>query len=127
MIRAEEIEWKRCRAAEPVIGEVRAALGQDAFRGWEQSLKSFLCDYFSAVPACNGKLGKSISPVKSGVRNGKGLKVRFPYPGCGKSGGLRLAVLCFCDVPQVKVAGAWKRSDNPDDDSFDEAFSHHDR
>ena len=125
MIRAEEIQWKRCSAAESVFDAVRVALGDEAFQGWELSLKNYLCSYFSAHDACNGRLGKSISPVRSGVPRGKGLKVRFAFPGCGKSGGLRLAVLAFCDVPEVKVAGAWKRREDPDDEDFDEAFANH--
>ncbi|MCB9872264.1 MAG: hypothetical protein H6837_20585 [Planctomycetes bacterium] len=60
--------------------------------------------------------------MRSGVPNAKGLKVRFGYPGCGKSGGLRLAVLAYCSDHLVKIAGAWIRREDPDDDDLDDAF-----
>jgi hypothetical protein len=52
---------------------------------------------------------------------GKCLKVRWGVPGCGKSGGLRLAVVVYCDQKRVKLAGAWNRSSDPSDSDFEEA------
>ncbi len=127
MIEPAEIAWKVCGMAQSGFSEVRSALGDVRFHQWQPSLKNYLCAYFSAQRTCQGKLGKSISPVRSGVPHGKGLKVRFAFPGCGKSGGLRLAVLAFCEGREVRVAGAWKRSDDPDDGDLEAAFAHHDK
>ncbi|MBZ0150274.1 MAG: hypothetical protein K8J09_01990 [Planctomycetes bacterium] len=117
-----DISWVICEAARATADTLRAELGDSRYQEVRIALKEFLCDYFSSVAACDNKLGKSISPVKCGMPGAKGLKVRFGYPGCGKSGGLRLAVLAFCQKRLVKIAGAWTRSVDPDDDDFDEAF-----
>ena len=122
-----EVEWVECAAARAELEEVRRQLGDDLFAEWRASLKTFLCDYFSCVPPCVGKQGKSISPVPAGVPRAKGLKVRFAYPGCGTRGGLRLAILAFCAEQLVKVAGAWRRKDDPDDGDFEGAFRDHGR
>jgi len=90
-------------------------------------LREFLCDYFSAHDSCIEKQGKSISPVKCGIPKAKGLKVRFGYPGCGKSGGLRLAVLAYCENKHVRIAGAWERKEDPGSDDLDRAFQQHDQ
>lgn len=49
---------------------------------------------------------------------GKILKVRWGLPGMGKSGGLRLAVVAYCESREVVIAGAFLRSDDPDDATF---------
>jgi len=90
-------------------------------------LKAFLCDYFTSKDACHVKQGTSISPVRCEVQQAKGLKVRFGFPGCGKSGGLRLAVLAFCETKQVKIAGAWLRREDPDAEDLHDAFRRHDQ
>lgn len=122
MVSVEEVTWETCVAARSELQVVESLLGADRYREWSTELKSFLCSYFSADRPCTQKQGKSISPVASGVREGKGLKVRFGFPGCGKSGGLRLAVLAFCERRVVKIAGAWRRKEDPEDEDFRKAF-----
>ena len=39
-----------------------------------------------------------------------------------KRGGLRLAVLVHCHDLTVRLCGAWRRQENPDGESFDDAF-----
>lgn len=104
-------------------GQAQSVLGDESYDALKASLKAFVSDYFSTVANCDAKQGKSISPVKSGVDGAKGLKVRFGFPGCGKSGGLRLAILAFCSERLVKIAGAWIRSDDPDDEDIGSAFA----
>lgn len=117
-----EISWVICEAARPTANALKGQLGDVRYEAVRLGLKEFLCGYFSAVAACDSKLGKTISPIKCSVSEAKGLKVRFGFPGCGKSGGLRLAVLAFCDQRLVKIAGAWIRREDPDDDDFADAF-----
>ena len=117
-----DITWIICDQARPTASALKAELGDERYEAVRVGLREFICGYFSAVGACDAKLGNSISPIKSDIRQGKGLKVRFGYPGCGKSGGLRLAVLAFCDQRMVKIAGAWIRREDPDDDDLTEAF-----
>jgi hypothetical protein len=52
-----------------------------------------------------------------------GLKVRWAIPGQRKSGGLRLAVVAYCDKKHVKLAGAWIRKTDPSDAEFAESTS----
>ncbi|MBK9386935.1 MAG: hypothetical protein IPN34_19140 [Planctomycetes bacterium] len=53
---------------------------------------------------------------------GKCLKVRWGLSGSGKSGGLRLAIVVYCDARLVKLVGAWRRRADPGDDEFEDAF-----
>lgn len=125
MVSPEDVGWVLCKAAQGPAHELRRQLGHEAYAVLTLSLKTFLCDYFTSPEACVEKQGKSISPVKCGVKHAKGLKVRFGYPGCGKSGGLRLAVLAFCEEKRVKVAGAWFRAEDPDAQDLNDAFGRH--
>ena len=52
---------------------------------------------------------------------GKCIKVRWGLPGQGKSGGLRLAIVVYCERRHVKICGAWKRRSDPSDAEFTEA------
>lgn len=122
MVDPATVVWEQCSGARPELRIVQDQLGEQSYLEWLEELKAFLCAYFSSERPCVQKQGKSISPVASGVKNGKGLKVRFGFPGCGKSGGLRLAVLAFCERRVVKIAGAWRRKDDPEDEDFRAAF-----
>lgn len=118
-----EIKWVVCEDALAAATELKTTLGNDRYESVKDGLKQFLCGYFSAVTTCDSKQGASISPIRSGIPKAKGLKVRFGYPGCGKSGGLRLAVLAYCEQRLVKITGAWIRREDPDDDEFAESFN----
>jgi hypothetical protein len=108
MVSIEEVSWETCQDARAELREVEILLGKEKYDDWSRALKSFLCAYFSADRPCIQKQGKSISPVASGVREGKG-------PGCGKSGGLRLAVCGFrkvCPLDSGK-SGVLRRGRSP--------------
>ncbi len=100
---------------------MREALGAD-YNASKAALQKLLCDYFNQGE-CLGRQGKTIAPVECGVPRAKGFKVRWMVPGCGKSGGLRLAVLAFCEERRVILAGAWMRIEDPKDAEFAAAFA----
>ena len=121
--RPEDGTWEVMRGAQAVLGEVRKQLGEDEYALQKRALQEFLCHYFS-TGRCLGKLGCSISPISGPVpASGKCLKVRWAMPGGGKSGGLRLAVVVYCEQRRVQLAGAWIRRDDPSNADFEEAFS----
>lgn len=120
------------RTYEPLDGTWR--LGDDAnnlrkiqadYReGWltEQlaSIKLLLCDYFSSGK-CDSKQGKTISPMGATKNGGKILKVRWTVPGQGKSGGLRLCIVVFCEEMEVIAAEGWLRKTNASDQAYFDA------
>lgn len=114
------MRWLLTEQAAGDVVEIRSQLGtgypEDVTR-----LRQFLCDYFSGNGGCASKQGKSISPIGSACGSGKLLKVRWMIPGGGKSGGLRLAVVAFCDRSTVVLCRGWIRKDDPDDGDFEEA------
>lgn len=85
------------------------------------ALKRFLCGYFSSGE-CQAPQGSSICPVKATRKGGKVLKVRWAYPGCGKSGSLRLVVVAYCAQKRVFIAKAFDRRDDPTDQDIEEAI-----
>lgn len=118
------MRWEVLPAAATVLEDVRASMSPDAFNADRGSLRLFLCAYFNSNQRdCTEKLGKSISPVGFKTPNGgKCLKVRWLIPGRGKSGGLRIAVVAYCDAKRVKIAGAWIRKTDPGDEELAAAF-----
>jgi hypothetical protein len=42
-------------------------------------------------------------------------------PGSGKSGGLRFAIVAFCDSMKVVLCRAWVRKDDPSNADFEAA------
>ena len=117
------VTWETLGGAAKTIATARAKLSATDCGVDDEALHKFLCGYFGSDAACTKKQGKTISPV--GFKTGKGgkcLKVRWAYPGCGKSGGLRLAVVAYCDSKRVRIAGAWIRNDDPSDEEFAQAF-----
>lgn len=103
---------------------MRQQLGHEGYEAEKLALKYYLCNYFNSG-TCRHKQGNQISPMPSTLtgRGGRCLKVRWGLPGTGKSGGLRLAVVAYCDIRLVKICGAWRRSLNPTDSDFDAAVS----
>lgn len=97
--------------------EARAAFSEAAFQQSKESLKKYLCQYFSQGD-CNSALGKSICPIGATPSGGKILKVRWGLPGCGKRGSLRLAVVVYCAKRRVVVAESFIRKDDPPSQAF---------
>lgn len=116
-----DIRWIVSTTATLALAPVRGALGA-SYQANRDALQRFLCNYFNAGD-CLGKMGKTISPIESGVARAKGFKVRWVLPGSGKSGGLRIAVLAFCEERRVVMAGVWVRKEDPSDEEFAGAFS----
>ena len=100
-----------------LISQLRERMTSDEYEAQKKALKEFLCGYFSSGN-CTNTQGKSISPMKATPLGGKVLKVRWAYPGCGKSGSLRLVVVAYCEQLRVHMAGAFYRRDNPTDEDI---------
>lgn len=105
--------------ARTVLDGVRVAFGTEAYEAERTALKIYLCGYFNSG-TCAHKQGTQISPMRSTFTQagGKCLKVRWGLPGQGKSGGLRLAVVVYCERRHVKLCGAWRRNADPSDTEF---------
>ena len=112
--------WEVCMPARPVIRAVRDLLGESGYVLDKQAFQDFMCAYFNAGD-CSKEQGAAISPVGGAPTGWKAFKVRWGYPGCGKSGGIRMAVVVNCERRHVKVAGAWWRSDDPTEAAFAKA------
>jgi len=78
----------------------------------KQAIKTFLCAYFSTHGDCRNRQGNSIVPIMATPKGGKVLKMRWAFPGCGKSGGLRLVVVAYCDKRRVVIAEGVARRDS---------------
>jgi hypothetical protein len=114
-----DIQWHVLERAMPCLARIRATMTPQDYDRDKVALQEFLCGYFRAG-SCRHRQGRSIAPLKSSTTEagGKCLKVRWATPGSGKSGGLRLAIVVYCDRKLVKVAGAWQRAQDPSDDEF---------
>lgn len=114
------VTWYLSRQCADDIKHIKAALGA----GYAQSrakMREMLCDYFSGDAGCSARGGSSISTLGSACGTGKLLKVRWLLPGSGKSGGLRFAVVAFCDEMKVVLCRAWVRKDDPSSADFEAA------
>ncbi|QDT75863.1 hypothetical protein [Lacipirellula limnantheis] len=100
-----------------VLFDLRNHMTPEAYLEQKKALQKFLCGYFS-TGGCNGSLANAISPLKAAPRAGKVLKVRWAYPCCGKSGGVRLVVVAYSEAKRVHIAKAFYRSDDPSDDDI---------
>ncbi len=105
-----------------LLNELRQKMTPEDYEQDKQALKEFLCGYFSSGD-CRNSQGNSICPVKASPSGGKVLKVRWAYPGCGKSGSLRLVVVAYCDEKRVVIAQAFDRREDPTDDDIRDAVS----
>lgn len=105
-----------------LLSELRQRMTPEDYEQDKLALKEFLCGYFSSGD-CRNSQGSSISPMKATPLGGKVLKVRWAYPGCGKSGSLRLVVVAYCDEKRVYIAQAFDRRENPTDDDIQDAVS----
>jgi hypothetical protein len=112
------LTWEISAAAKREVAALR--LGREEYMALRTSLQLALCDYFTNGD-CLTK-GCNIAPIKSDIPGCKGLKMRWMLPGRGKSGGLRLAVLVFCEQRRVCIAGLFERKTDPTDEDFAAAF-----
>ena len=96
-----EVTWVICEKARSTAADLKSELGDSRYEAVKDGLKAFLCDYFSAVTACDSKQGKSISPIKSGIADAKGLKVRLD----GQVIGIRTDHACSLPPELLDSAG----------------------
>lgn len=123
IVEPETITWELRRNAAGVVDKVRRLLGEENYEEDKRALRGFLCNYFSAGDnGCSEKQGKSISPLGGGPTGWKRLKVRWAWPGSGKSKGLRLAVAVHCAERRVVLVQGWIRRDDPAEGEFSTAF-----
>lgn len=113
----DQITWEVLRAAQLSLAPLQNRQKPGAFKEDKEALKQFLCGYFNTGD-CAQKQGKSISPMGQSPKGGKCFKVRWAIAGGGKSGGLRLAVVAYCDEFRVAIAGAWVRKEDPSNEEF---------
>ncbi len=104
-----------------LLFDLREQMSDQAYEENKKALKKFLCGYFSSGD-CQASQGSSICPVKATRNGGKVLKVRWAYPGCGKSGSLRLVVVAYCIHKRVFIAKAFDRREDPSDADIQEAI-----
>jgi hypothetical protein len=114
------VTWFLTRQCRDDIKHVRSILGEDYARNVAK-LREMLCDYFSGDTGYSAPMGFSISTLGSACRTDKLLKVRWMRPGSGKSGGLRFAIVAFCDSMKVVLCRAWVRRDDPSSADFETA------
>lgn len=100
----DDIRWRVWRSGTRLLDELRAQLGDEAYRRQVAALRQFLCHYFASSAECRQGLGSSIRPLGGHGLSEKVLKVRWKYPGAGKSGGLRMLVLVDCEEPRAELA-----------------------
>ena len=115
----KSIKWKLTGEARKGAADDRATLGEEEYLADRDRLRLHLCDYFRSGK-CASK-GISISPVGKNSDGGKVLKVRWGRPGCGKSGGVRMAIVAYCDEMLVILCRVFLRRDEPSDAEFEDA------
>ena len=122
MIDPADITWLLTKEARADLASLRSSLSDDEYDRQREAIRVFLCSYFD-TGKCDNKLGRSISPMGGTPGGGKCLKVRWALPGKGKSGGLRLAVVAYCDERRVFLNRVFARADDPSNDDFANAFN----
>ncbi len=120
-IRHTDITWLVKASAQSTVSEYRQRVG-DQYHALLRAFKESICLYINSHGECTAK-GLNISPMGGTPSGAKAFKMRWMYPGCGKSGGLRLAILMWCNERKVVVVGMWERRDEPSPDAFAHAFA----
>jgi hypothetical protein len=115
----EDGKWQVGEKA-TLLFELRQRMTSEEYEQDKRALKEFLCGYFSSSE-CRHAQGSSICPMRATPKGGKVLKVRWAYPGTGKSGSLRLVVVAYCDERRVHIAQAFDRRSDPTDDEIMDA------
>lgn len=119
-VRPTEVTWLVSEHCANDIKHIKVALGV-SYAHNRTKLREMLCDYFSGDAGCSAPMGSTISTLGSACGTGKLLKVRWLLPGSGKSGGLRFAVVAFCDIKKVVLCRAWARKADPSSADFEAA------
>jgi len=107
-LKPSDITWMVSSGARSEISSLPAVV-QQGYDAMVSALRDQICAYINARQQCDAK-GYGIAP-KGGADGGKLLKVRQAIPGGGKSGGLRVLMVAYCDRRLVKVTGATLRRD----------------
>lgn len=119
--RPRKITWWVKPSAKDAVRAYRTIVGPH-YRGLLLAFQAMLADYIHNDSGCTAP-AFNISPM-GGLPNGaKMFKVRWMYPGCGKSGGLRVAIEMRCREYMVLLAGMWDRREDPSDEEFARAFA----
>lgn len=113
----EDVIWILGPNANGVL-EVRESIGDERYDGSKIGLQDFLCHYFSNGDYTNSQEA-SINSMGTTTGGGKIFKVRWGFPGCGKSGSLRVCVVAYCDGLRVVIAGASIRKAGPSIETAD--------
>ncbi len=121
VVRPDDVTWTVGSRAYG-IKTLKDKLGPQVYEENKQAIKEFLCGYFSSGD-CRYEQGNSISPMGATQKGGKILKVRWGLPGRGKSGGLRLVVVAYCEEQKVVLAEAFPRKESPTDTDFEGAVA----
>lgn len=120
-IQPSDITWLVKASAQSSVSEYRERVGTQ-YRNLLRSFKESICLYINSHGECASK-GLNISPMGGTANGAKAFKMRWMYPGCGKSGGLRLAILMWCSERKIIVAGMWERREDPSPNEFAHAFA----
>ncbi len=115
-----EVCWVLLTEAAQAFAPLRDRMGEETYQASKKALQEHLCRYFSASKCATA--GLQINPMGGTDGGGKCFKVRWAMPGCGKSGGLRIAVVAYCDDRRVVVCDAWERQTDPTSGEFAAAF-----
>ena len=108
MVREEDLAWE----ADPTALADFDKVCRGEARKMTATAKRQLCGYFNHDERCLKKaLNTSALKPPDGVKGAKLLKTRLALPGCGKSGGLRLEYLVWCEEKRVKLSSATLRRD----------------
>lgn len=116
----DQITWELLESCLPTFKKLRKQFGEVGYQENKEALQETLCDYFNSGKCDN--IRNQISPIGGTPKGGKALKVRWQLPNCGKSGGLRLAVVAYCSERRVKLAAAFPRKEDPADAEFKHAI-----
>lgn len=106
-----KIAWRVSKLGAQQLSPARDLLGPQ-YHHQKQALQRLLALYFESD--CDRK-AMNISPIAGAPAGSKALKVRWGYPGCGKSGGFRLLVVANCTTRTAVVSGCWLRREDPTD------------
>lgn len=114
MVTPADVAWKILPAASTFQAELVETYGQPWLDAQIPAMREYLCRYFRGDRGCAASIGKSLRPVGGTDDGGKLLKLRWTYPGSGKSGGLRVLVACFCDDRVVEIRNIDYRRNDPE-------------